>query len=59
VQELLQRLGVNKTRTMLLHPQTDSMVAWWSATSKWSRSTYERSSHPQGNHSRQYGLDPS
>jgi hypothetical protein len=42
LQEVLQRLGVSKTHTTPLHPQSD---AWWSATIKWSRSIYGRSSH--------------
>jgi hypothetical protein len=42
-QEVLQRLGVSKTRTTALHPQSDGMV---DATLRPSRSTCGRSSHP-------------
>jgi hypothetical protein len=36
LQEVLQRLGVRCAP----HPFTHSWTAWWSATSKWLRSTY-------------------
>jgi hypothetical protein len=42
LQEVLQHLRVSKMRTT---PCTHSRMAWWSATSRWSKSTYERSSH--------------
>jgi transposase InsO family protein len=42
IQEVLQRLGVNKTHNTLVHPQSDSMVE---RTSKRSRSTCDWSSH--------------
>jgi transposase InsO family protein len=71
LQEVLQRLGVSKTRTTPVHPQSDGMVERYVKTIKehprkvvaskpegLGRKITPLSSSLQGFHSRHYGIDP-